>query len=43
MLYAQVDLSDVAAGEHTVYAVIGCDDYNNIWQVGTYSTAVKIE
>lgn len=43
MLYAQVDLSDVAAGEHTVYAVIRCDDYNNIWQVGTYSTAVKIE
>lgn len=42
MLYASVDLSDKAAGEHTVPAVIKSDSYNNIWQVGSYSTTVKI-
>lgn len=42
MLYASVDLSDKAAGEHTVPAVIKSDSYNDIWQVGSYSTTVKI-
>ena len=43
MLYALVDLSDKAAGEHTVTVTIGSDSYNNIWQVGSYSTTVKIK
>ena len=43
MLYAFVDLSDKAAGEHTVTVTIGSDSYNNIWQVGSYSTTVKIK
>ena len=42
MLYALVDLSDKAAGEHTVSALIRSDSYNNVWQVGSYSAMVKI-
>lgn len=42
MLYALVDLSDKAAGEHTVSVSVRSDSYNNIWQVGSYSTTVKI-
>lgn len=42
MLYALVDLSDKAAGEHTVFVSVKSDSYNNIWQVGAYSTTVKI-
>lgn len=42
MLYAEVDLSGKAAGEHTVLVSIKSDQYNNIWQVGSYSTTVKI-
>lgn len=42
MLYASVNLADKAAGEHTVAVSIKSDSYNNIWQVGSYSTAVKI-
>ena len=42
MFYAMVDLSDKAAGEHTVSAVIRSDSYNNVWQVGSYSAMVKI-
>lgn len=41
-LYAEADLSDKAAGEHTVLVTIKSDSYNNIWQVGSYSTTVKI-
>lgn len=41
-LYAQADLSDKAEGEHTVLVTIKSDSYNNIWQVGSYSTTVKI-
>lgn len=43
MLYAQADLSDKAAGEHTVLVTVKSDSYNNIWQVGSYSTTVKIQ
>ena len=43
MLYAFVDLSAKAAGEHTVTVTIGSDSYDNIWQVGSYSTTVKIK
>lgn len=42
MLYAEVDLSDKAAGEHTVLVTVRSDSYNDIWQVGSYSTTVKI-
>lgn len=42
-LYAEVDLTDKTAGEHTVQVKIKADGYNNIWQVGSYSTTVKIE
>lgn len=42
MLYATVDLSEKAAGEHTVPVSVKSDSYNNIWQVGSYSTTVKI-
>lgn len=43
MLYAETDLTDMAAGEHTVFVTVRCDEYNNIWQVGSYSTTVKIQ
>lgn len=42
-LYAEVDLTDKTSGEHTVQVKIKSDDHNNIWQVGTYNTTVKIE
>ncbi|MEE1238406.1 MAG: hypothetical protein UHO61_00580, partial [Acutalibacteraceae bacterium] len=42
MLYALVNLSDKTAGELTVPVSVKSDSYNNIWQVGSYSTAVKI-
>ena len=43
MLYAEINLSDKAAGEHTVLVTVKSDQYNNIWQVGSYSTTVKIK
>ena len=43
MLYAQIDLSGKAAGEHTVLVTVKSDKYNDIWQVGSYSTTVKIK
>lgn len=43
MLFAETDLTDMAAGEHTVFVTVRCDEYNNIWQVGSYSTTVKIQ
>ncbi len=42
-LYAEVDLTGKAAGEHTVLVTIKSDAYNNIWQIGSYSTTVKIK
>ncbi len=41
-LYAVADLADKAAGEHTVMVTVKSDTYHNIWQVGSYSTTVKI-
>ena len=41
-VYATVDLSDKAAGEHTVTVTVRSVQ-NNIWQVGTYTTTVKIK
>ena len=41
--YALVDLTDKSAGVHTVDVVIKSEKYNNVWQIGTYSTAVTIK
>lgn len=43
MLYATVDLSGKAAGEHTVNVTVRAAGYDNIWQVGSYNTTVKIK
>lgn len=42
-IYAEIDLSDKKAGEHTVTAVIKFKGYDKIWAVGTYSTTVVIK
>ncbi len=42
-LYAEVDLTDKVAGEHTVEATIKSDKDHTVWQVGSYSVAVKIK
>ena len=41
--YAVVDLTDKSAGVHTVDVSIKSEKYNNVWQVGTYNTAVTIK
>lgn len=41
-IYAVADLSDKSAGEHTVDTVIKSDKFTNIWQVGDYTTTVRI-
>ena len=41
--YAVVDLTDKSTGVHTVDVTIKSEKYNNVWQVGTYSTAVTIK
>ncbi len=42
-IYAQVDLTDKKAGEHTVDAQINFEGYNNVWQVGTYKTTITVK
>lgn len=42
-VYAILDLTDKAAGNYTVDAVIKSDKYNKIWAVGTYSSSVSIK
>lgn len=42
-LYAQIDLTDKKAGEHTVNAEIYCSDVKTVWQVGEYKTTVTIK
>lgn len=42
-IYAQIDLTDKKAGEHTVDAVINFNGVKNVWQVGTYKTTVTIK
>lgn len=41
--YAQINLSDKKAGEHTVNAVISFEGYDNVWAIGTYKTSVTIK
>ncbi len=42
-LYAVVDLTDKSAGVHTLDVVIKSDVYDDVWQVGTYSTSVTLK
>lgn len=42
-IYAQIDLTDKKAGEHTVDVSINFDGYNNIWAVGNYTTTVTVK
>ena len=42
-LYAVVDLTDKSPGVHTLDVVIKSNLYDNIWQVGTYSTSVTLK
>ncbi len=42
-LYAEVDLSGKTAGEYTVSARIKSDQYDNIWQVGTYNVIITLQ
>lgn len=41
-LFAVIDLTDKTAGDYTVEATVKSELYNNIWQVGTYSTSVTL-
>ncbi len=41
-LFAVVDLTDKTAGDYTVEAVVKSDVYDDIWQIGTYSTSVTL-
>ncbi len=40
--YALVDLTDKGVGTHNVEAVIKSDVYKTVWQIGTYTTSVKL-
>ena len=42
-VYAEIDLSDKKAGEHTVNASINFKDYDNVWALGTYKTTVTVK
>ncbi len=41
-LFAVIDLTDKTAGDYTVEAVVKSDIYDNVWQLGTYSTSVTL-
>ena len=42
-MYAQINLANLKAGEHSVDAFINFKENNNLWQVGTYKTTVIIK
>ncbi len=42
-VYAEINLTDKTAGQHSVEAVIKFKDINNIWAIGTYTTNVTIK
>ncbi len=42
-IYAQIDLTDKKAGEHTVTASINFDGYKNVWSIGSYTTTVTVK
>lgn len=41
--YAEINLSDKKAGEHTVTVSINFKDYKNVWAMGTYKTTVVVK
>lgn len=41
-LFAVVDLTDKSAGAYTVEVVIKSDVYNNVWQLGSYTTSITV-
>ena len=41
-IYAEIDLSDKTAGEHTTEVLIKSYSHSDIWQVGSYSSSVII-
>jgi len=41
-LYAVVDLTDKTAGDYTVEVIIKSDVYDEVWQIGTYSTSITL-
>ena len=40
--YAVVDLTDKTAGDYTVEVIIKSDVYDEVWQIGTYSTSITL-
>ena len=42
-LYAQINLANLKAGQHTVDAYINFKENNNLWQIGTYKTTITIK
>jgi len=42
-IFAQTDLKDMKAGEHTVSVAINFNGYSNVWAVGEYKTTVIVE
>ena len=42
-IYAQIDLTDKKAGEHTVNAAINFEGYKNVWSIGSYTTTVSVK
>ena len=41
-IFADIDLTDKKAGEHTVDAVVGFENVKSVWQIGTYKTTVTV-
>ena len=41
--YAEIDLTNKVAGEHTVSVSISFDGYTNVWAIGNYSTTVTVK
>ncbi len=41
-LFVVIDLTDKAAGDYTVEAVVKSDIYDTVWQIGAYSTSVTL-
>ena len=42
-IYAEIDLTNIKAGEHAVAAKINFRENNNVWAVGTYETTVTVK
>ena len=42
-IYAQINLANLKAGQHTVDAYINFKENNNLWQIGSYKTTITIK